>query len=62
MIYSVSKTSSQILGLLGSELLQNAVGVQAMQGDYQKAQKICSGPRVQLHQCWTRVRRVHGVH
>lgn len=60
MIHSASKTSSQKLGLLGSELLQNAVGVQTMQGD-QKAQKICSGPRVQLHQCWTRVRRVHGV-
>ena len=36
LIHSASKTSSQKLGLLGSRLLQNAVGVQAteaMQGD-----------------------------
>ncbi len=48
--HGASKTSSQKLGLLGTQLLQNAVGVQVMQGD-QEAQKTCSGPRVQLHQC-----------
>jgi hypothetical protein len=46
LIHSASKTSSQKLGLLESQL-PNVVGVQAMRGE-PKAPKNCSGPRVQV--------------
>ena len=53
LIYT--KASSQKLGLLGSQLLlQDVLGVQAMQGDKKElAQKICLGARVQQQQCKT---------